>query len=312
MTRPSVYVVMLTHNGSQHLAYSLPSLSRTQYDRWQVLLVDNASTEDVAAVAGRLLPKAQIIRNSENLWWAGGNNVGVRRALEAGAAYVCLVNDDVLLDHRWLEQAVKVGGWCPETGIVGFEMYDSRVPDSRTAFDRAVSNWTELRVEETDNISGAAMVVKREVFEHIGLFDEAYQAYCEENDFESRAMRAGYRMAKTNVPVWHRSGGTFARVPIAQSYLSMRNIVRYGIKNRHPGYALRTAGHVLRVAVSPFVRLSDLDIVDRRYRPRGVLTNMVLALGAIGWNVLHLPGTLAQRRLDRARIEQRSGPCASC
>lgn len=308
---PLAFVVMLTHDGSRQLSYSLPSLRQTDYPNMRVVLIDNASSEDVCSIARTLYPEAHVVRSKKNLWWAGGNNLGVELSLSRGAEYVCLVNDDLLFDRRWLCEAIRVGERVPDVGIIGFEMFDSRVQESREAFDRAVTVWDVVRVEQTTNVSGAAMLVKRRVFQDVGLFDPVYLAYCEENDFEARAILAGYRMVQVNVPIWHQSGASFDRVPLRRSYLSMRNIIRYGIKNRTVAYTLRTAAHVLRVAANPFVDVSRLDVVDQRYRPGSLLTNASLALLALGWNVVHLPQTLRQRRLDRKRIAEGADACAS-
>ena len=302
---PLVYVVMLTYNGIDHLIYSLPSLRQTDYGNTHVLLIDNHSSEDICSIAKALYPGIEIVHNEENLWWAGGNNVGVQLALNRGADYIALVNDDVLFDQRWLSESVKIGESHLDVGIIGFQMFDSRVPNSREAFENAVTSWNQLNTEETTNVSGAAMLVKRQVFKNIGLFDEVYQAYCEENDFESRAMLAGYRMVRVNVPIWHYSGGSFDQIPLRRSYLSMRNIIRYGIKNRSFGYTLRTTVHILKVATHPFLDVKTLDLVDHRYRPGSLLTNMGLILGSFGWNLVHLPQTLLQRRRDRQRIKNR-------
>jgi len=92
----------------------------------------------------------------------------------------------------------------------------------------------------------------------------------------------------------------------------MRNIIRYGIKNRSLGYTLRTAAHILKVAVHPSLDVETLDPVDRRYRPGGLLANVGLVLLAFGWNLLYLSQTIRQRHRDRQRIKRGDNSCVSC
>ena len=114
---PKVFVVVLNCNGRQHLEYCLPSIGATAYGRMRVLVVDNGSRDDSLDVARRF--DVEIVENGRNLGWAGGNNVGIRRAIEAGADYVILANNDIKVDPRWIAEAVRLAEAQPDVAVVG-------------------------------------------------------------------------------------------------------------------------------------------------------------------------------------------------
>lgn len=302
--QPFVYVIMLTHNGRNHLTYSLPSLFETNYPNFKVLLVDNASTDGASTFAQRNYPSTELIYNKRGLGWAGGNNVGARHALAKGADYLALVSDDLLFDPRWLSEGVKAAENDLLIGIVGFDLYDKKIHKSKQAFELAVERATAPGITETDNVRGAAMLVRRSVFENVGMIDEMYFAYADENDFERRVQRSGYRMVNVSIPIWHFSEGTWGRRPVLRSYLSIRNTVRYSIKNETVPHIFRTLFYILNVGCSPFYRIDAAGYVTQRFRPKGPIFNFGVIVICLLWNLVFLPQTLWQRRQDAVRIQQ--------
>ncbi|MFQ5685045.1 MAG: glycosyltransferase family 2 protein [Candidatus Scalindua sp.] len=295
---------MLTYNGRCHLEYSLPSLFQTEYSKFIVSLVNNASTDNSVKFVKKSFPRVEIISNKKNLGWAGGNNVGIRHALSQDADYIALVNDDVLFDPRWINEGVKAAENSPLIGIVGFDLYDKKIHNSKEAFKIALERKIEPEVTETNNVRGVAMLVRRTVFENIGLFDESYFAYGEENDFEIRAKVAGYRMVNVSIPIWHFSEGSFGKRPLWQSYLCIRNTIRLAIKNKSFFDVIRTIYSLFNVGCNPFCRIGKEDYVNQRFRPKGVLFNFFLILICLVWNLVFIPQTFWKRYQDYFRIKR--------
>jgi len=314
---PLIYLVMLNLNGQRHLDYAIPSVLKTAYGNYRLVLVDNASTDDSVAQVRKRHPSVHIIVNERNLAWAGGNNVGVRYALEQGAEWIVLINNDILVDPRWLTEAMKAAATDPRIGLIGFDVFGAYVKTPREAFYAASESYHELTVADTDVIVGCALMVRAEVFQQIGLFDEVYFIYGEEDDFEVRARRAGYRMVRTNIPLWHYSEGWGGQAQLRSGYLALRNGLRLGLKAK--GFGLWRTLHWIAWAYyfscSPFVRVDRNNALQRRARPSNPLVNFWIVSAAIGWNLLHLNETLTNRHRDEARVvaarhalEQRFGP----
>ena len=176
-----VYVIVLNYNGRHHLEYCLPSLVATQYPNYRIVLVDNASTDGSVEYARENF-EIEIIQNHRNLSYAGGNNVGIRYALDQCADYIVLQNNDTKVDPRWLDQAVTVAEVNPRVGFIGFNMLQEYIqgedPDGEQ-FRALMSTWDHVEVTPARHITGAALFVRAEVLSAVGLFDEASTFYGE-------------------------------------------------------------------------------------------------------------------------------------
>ena len=268
---PLVYVVVLNYNGRRHLEYCLPSILATEYRPLRVLVVDNASSDDSVEFVRETFPPVEMLVSEENRGWSGGNNLGIRRALSRGAAYVVLANNDIRVDRRWVTAVVDIMQRDTRIGIVGFQVFEPRdaatVDDS--GFGQAVAEWDGLQISESGTIGGMAMFVRGDLFEQIGLIDEGFFAYAEENDLVWRA----------------------------------RNNLRLSLKHDSPaGVLYQVARHFAKGCV-PFLIVDPYDRIARRLRPSNVFVNFVLWVCAVVWNIWHLPRTLSRRREDQRAIQ---------
>lgn len=306
MTKPLIYLVMLNWNGKRHLEYSIPSVLQTDYPNYRLVLVDNASQDGSVSFVQQNYPHIEIVMNKRNLGWAGGNNVGIRHALERGAEWVVLINNDILVDPWWLNDAIEAAQSDARVGLIGFEVFGEYLKTPREAFYAAQAKYESVTLKDTDAIVGCALMVKAEVFQHIGLVDEVYFMYEDEVDFELRASSAGWRMVRTNVPLWHYSEGSGGAVRLRSAYLSARNWLRCGIKNRNWGIrdVLRWTAGRFWFSCSPFAKVDYNNTVHRRARPSHPFINFWIVVAALGWNLLHLRQTFEIRKVDQARIRQ--------
>lgn len=295
---PPVCILMLNWNGKKHLEYALPSVLATDYPNYELVVIDNASTDGSVKYIEENLPKITVLRNERNLQYAAGNNVGVRYAMERGAKYVALLNNDVKVDQRWLAAAVQVAEERPQVGCVGFRVFNEYRDEDRDGrqFETAMDTWQELEVTETKHICGCALFIRTEVFERIGFFDEVFVAYGEEDDFEKRAMRVGYKMVRVNVPIWHYSMGSWGKMPLHAGWLVMRNTIRCAIKNDDSKCILNIVKRVFVIACNPFSKADPVYFHYMRLRPSNVAANSFLLGYALLWNLVFLPQTLAARK----------------
>lgn len=203
MKYPKVFIIILNYNGKECIERTLSDVFKLDYPNFKVVLVDNNSTDGSLEIARNKFPKIPLIRNQENLGFSAGNNKGIKYALERGADYVMLLNYDIGLEKKSLfhlieaaEKDTRIGVACP----LIFEKDNARV-----WFSGGKIKWIQMKaVHErkvlsqdflcSDYITGAAILIKKEVFKKIGLLDEEYFLYWEDADFSVRAKRAGYKL----------------------------------------------------------------------------------------------------------------------
>lgn len=296
---PPVYVIVLNYNGEKHLRYALPSLAATDYPALRILVVDNASTDGSLPYLAAEYPGVEVLALKDNRGWSGGNNAGIRHALRNGARHVVLANNDIRVDPRWLKVAVSQAEADARIGIVGFRILEPAGGDEDAGFTGAMAAWKGVSVEEGRPVDGMAMFVRASVFERIGLIDEVFFAYAEDNDFERRVRNGGYRVIRINIPIWHHGQGSFGKIPVRAGLLQIRNNIRLSLKHDGPaGWLYQLVRHFLKGCV-PFWPIDKGNPVDRRLHPSVFVVNIGLYLYAIAWNLLMLRATWRQRRCDR-------------
>jgi GT2 family glycosyltransferase len=224
MTR--IAAVVLSWNGREDTLACLRSLEGEDVD---VIVVDNASTDGSAeAVSG-----VELIRNEENLGYAGGMNVGIRAALDRGADAVLLLNNDVEVEPgapaALAEAAAGAGAVCP---VVVFADDPARVWYAGAELDprRGYQGRHRTSLEgvgETERICGAAVLIPRQALERVGAFDEQLFAYVEDADWSLRAREAGLPLRVIPVArVRHKvSASTGGEGSPDALYYSVRNLL---------------------------------------------------------------------------------------
>ncbi len=269
MTHPQVAVVILNWNGGQETLDCLASLRRVDYPRFEVIVVDNGSTDGSADAIRRDFPEATLIEMGGNLGFTGGNNVGIRYALAYGADYVLLLNNDTEVASDFLTHLVEVMEATPKVGIAGPLIYYYDRPeiiwsaggtiDPRRGQTRMIGLGERDRGQygpaprQVDFVTGCALLVRRPVLEQAGLLDERFFAYYEEAEWCVRVRRAGYRVV--NVPgakVWHKiSPERRAASPIVHYYMTRNRLLFLRCAQLGVGAWLYTLiGEYLRTLVS--------------------------------------------------------------
>jgi hypothetical protein len=300
---PSVCVVILNYNGRKLLGRFLPVIARTDYQPLELVVVDNASQDDSCGWLQARWPQVTLLRQERNLAYAGGNNVGIRYAMAKGHRYVVIANNDIEPHTAWIREAVAHAMAHPQHGCIGFNVFNQEV--TRLTFEQACRQLGQTDWRPVAHISGCSLFCDTELFRSVGLFDETYRFYAEENDLELRAMRAGWQMVELTVPVWHMGEASTCKMGLRRAYLSMRNLIRMSLKLDGLWRGLRTVATVFNRACNLSLHLDfDADYTLRRYRPSSLPVNAGLALAALGWNLLALPHTLYVGWRDRRRVAQ--------
>lgn len=241
-----VYVVVINWNGKEHLAECFSSLLRTTYGRARFLLVDNGSRDGSAEfVAERFGADArlEILELEENRGWSGGNNAGMAYALERGADYILLLNNDTVTDAeaigRLVEQAERdpsIGALAPKVLLYDHpDLLNSIGLDASiigAAWDRGLGRldapkWDEVR--EVIGVCGAAFWLRAETLRITGPFSEDFEIYLDDLDLCLRIWNAGHRIETCPAAVVrHKFSATMREGPLARRkyYLNTRNRLR--------------------------------------------------------------------------------------
>lgn len=228
---PCVYVLIANWNGRHHLEVCLPSLLATDYPQMQVMVVDNGSADGSQDWVRQHFPDVKLIELEENRGFVGANNRGMMRALDAGADYVTLLNNDTRVEPAWLQALVETAEADQAVAICqGRQRTWDGENDVRFRF---IPEWAEAEAVKTAVknepgeakpvafASGAVMFLRCEALRKLGLLDSRYFAYVEDVDLSLRAWIAGYKVL--DVPhaiIYHRMFGTNMK---ERMYLGYRN-----------------------------------------------------------------------------------------
>jgi len=219
-----IYVIVLNWNGKEDTIECISSLSKQKNSRYNIVLVDNSSTDGSANEVQKTFPNVIVIRNKQNLGYAGGMNVGIKYALTKKADYVLILNNDVILDEKLL--------WYLESNtndnvlITSPVIYYKDKPEliwsvggminpillEMTKPQGGDNNFLNKPMEK-DFLSGCALFIDSSVFERIGYFDERFfPGYYEDLDFCLRAKKNKIKMQVIpDAKIWHKvsqsSGG---------------------------------------------------------------------------------------------------------
>ena len=266
MTNPrSVWIVVLNWNGLADTLACLQSLQQLHYPERRIVVVDNGSTDgSVDALRGaRSGTGFELIETERNLGYAGGNNVGIRHALDNGAEFILVLNNDTVVDPLLLDELVGSAEQHPEAGCFGpwiFYMHDpERLWFTRSDWSSELSAFTapgkgqlasELSSETTSTgyVCGAALFFRAGVARQIGLLDERFFLVYEDTDWCFRARRAGFAcLAVPSARVWHKIGTSFgSEASPLRTYFSTRNKLLWAEKNASSGERWRLMGAALR------------------------------------------------------------------
>ncbi len=238
---PLVYVVILNWNRRDDVVECVSSVMNIDYPRFRLLVVDNGSS-DGSVESLKEFPALEMIVNETNLGACEGRNVGIKYAIEKGADYVALLDNDAVVDQHLLAELVRVGEADPQAGMLVPKVYSywdrHRIASagSRTCWfppgrikiiglgkeDSAIFN----KRREVEYAAGCAWLVKREVFEEVGMLDPAYFYSWEDYDFSKRVREGGYKIIYVpSAKVWHKVAST--RLPSLKWYDQGRSNVYF-------------------------------------------------------------------------------------
>jgi len=287
-TPPLVYVILLNWNGWEDTRECLDSCLKISYPNYRILVVDNGSTDGSGDMIRERYGSIELIQTGSNLGFTGGNNIGMRHALNKGADYVLLLNNDTIVDPAFVTELVAAMETDKMVGIACSKIYFYDHPDVFWYAGASFHPWLGWgrhrgygqrdtgqfdRVEQTVRPTGCALMASRELCSAVGLLREEFFIYCEDTDWGMRTRNAGYKVLY--VPgsrLWHKVSRVMGRMSGASQYYSARNILACIDTNaplpavlRHVRYAIVLANLLLGLVTQNIPKRTGL-----RYLLRGL------------------------------------------
>jgi hypothetical protein len=309
---PELSVIIVNFNGLAWLPQCLSSLRQQTYQDFELIFVDNHSTDDSVAFVSQTYPEATIIQHAKNLGFAGGNNSGIRTAK---GKYVILLNTDTRLTPTTFRDLLGAFKTIPRLGCVQPKlilMKDNTKLDScgsaftATGFLKHLGNQQSPNLPQWNKafpvitVKGACMMFPRSILNQTGgLFDDNYFSYFEETDFCFRVWLAGYECwYYPFAQLYHAMGGVSGTYHLTNSFVQY-----HSYKNRLTTY-LKNLSFFSLLHVLPICLISYL-IIGFALLVGGQPWNTVAVGKAIIYQLAHLPTILKQRRYIQRFVRQR-------
>ncbi|MFH1561758.1 MAG: glycosyltransferase family 2 protein [Patescibacteria group bacterium] len=250
-------IVILNYNTKDLVKGCLDSLLPLINETVDLIVVDNASTDDSLEYL-RTVERIELLTSKENLGFTGGNNLGLRRALEKKADYIMLLNSDTLAKNAFWQPMIEFLKNNPKVGVVGpkiyfapgYEFYKDKYKKEdlgKVIWSVGGSiDWNNVYGEnqgvdqvdegqfdqpaEADFISGCCLLASREVWQKIGLLNEKYFLYYEDTEFSLRVKKTGRQVwCFPGSVIWHLNAGSSQCGGDLQDYFITRNRLLFGL-----------------------------------------------------------------------------------
>ncbi len=262
-----IFIIILNWNQPKLTVECLNSIHELRITNYElkVIVVDNGSDDDsVNRIKSKIQnPKSKeeivLLETDTNLGFTGGNNVGIQHALENGADYIVLLNNDTEVESNLIEGLLKTFKENPNCGAVspkiyfakGFEFHHDRYEKSDLGkviwYAGGNMDWNNVygsnhgvdevdtgqfeKGEKTDFATGCSVMIPRKVIEKVGLLDENYYLYMEDVDLCQRIQNAGYEIRYTPYGhLWHKVSQSSGIGSNLNDYFITRNRLYFGMK----------------------------------------------------------------------------------
>ncbi|EKD86792.1 MAG: hypothetical protein ACD_37C00143G0002 [uncultured bacterium] len=295
---PKIFVNLITFNDSTSTNECLGSLEKLNKKGFElfVVVVDNGSKERFE-VKREYSFNLKILYSEDNLGFSGGQNYGIKYCLEQNADFIVVLNNDTVTDENLIVELLgsfddpKIGVVCPKIYFAkGYEYHKDRyaekdlgkifwyaggVIDWKNVFgnhrgvDEIDKGQYNLR-EETEVATGCCMMISREIFEKVGMFDENFFLYYEDADLSMRLKKQGFKIIyEPKAILWHKNAVATGSGSPLQDYYITRNRLVFGFRYAKP-----------RVKVALFRESVKILINGRKWQKTGVRDFYLRKLGS--------------------------------
>jgi len=301
---PLISIIIVNWNGKKWLKNCFNSLSRQTFKDFEILLIDNNSTDDSVDYIEANYPEIIIIKNTENRGFAGGNNDALNKAK---GKYLYLLNNDTIVANDCLEKLSKAFDELPQAACIQTKLI---MLNDRSNLDLVGAFWTNSTflyyygmkkdvnaLQYNRNLpvfsnKGASVLIRRDVINKVGLFDDDFWCYYEETDFCHRLWLAGYECwYYPKAVVYHAGAGTTIRFDNSViQYHNFKNKLLSFIKN----FEIKNLLIIIPIYISLNVLISLYWLYKKKPK------HFLALYKSIWWNIVNLSKTLDKRKKVQA------------
>jgi GT2 family glycosyltransferase len=248
-----VIVLILSYNGKYLLEDSVSSYLANDYENFEVVVIDNGSSDGTKEYVETAFPKAKVIRIEKNRGYSGGFNFGLDWAFnKQGADYALVTNNDVKVDPKVISELVKVAKSDDMIGFTTGKVYYFEQPDTLQTVGKKEHpiywNGGHIGNQEIDKgqydevaeryfADDIYTLVSKKMFDEIGSYDENFKFQCEEYDWQARAKSKGYKIMFTpGAKIWHKESMTIGKQSAFKAYFDARNPMIVILKYKSPEF----------------------------------------------------------------------------
>ncbi len=293
-----VSIIIINYNGKHHLEKCLKSLMQIDYKNYEIILVDNNSSDDSIDFVKKFYSSVDIIQLEKNYGFAEPNNIGAKKAT---GEFLLFLNNDTIVKPNFISELVKVINTDSKIAICqSFLLKPNGEIDSSGDFvdtlGRAYSSRKKVsEVREILGARGAAMLIRKESFFDLGKFDKSFFASFEDVDMGWRAWLWGYRVVLVPSSVVYHTGG--------QTIKNISDEIRFhGIKNT---LMLRLVNFELSLAIKSIIKLFFVSFMRKIFRVKIIsdpeegppLPSYGITFKGVSWVIKNLGYVLEKRKL---------------
>lgn len=307
---PLISIIILNYNGKDLTENCIGSVLKSDYPSFEIIVVDNASTDDsLSIIEGRFGQdsRVSVIKNIYNLLYAAGNNAGIK---QAKGEYIVVLNNDTEVDKNWLTEIFvvmkddKIGAAQPKILILnrfpptidyagaGVDKYGYALGYGRCEIDNG-------QFDDNRDIfyaGGTAMILKKNILDNVGLFDEKFGAHWEDVDLSWRIRLSGYKIVFIpRAIVYHIGSWSMKR-------FTKKNEVAYSVRKNRIAGLIKNYSFPNLFKVLPTLLIIYLFIFIKELIWDGNARIAQSSILAIFWNVKEFPYILKQRKIVQNKI----------
>ncbi|MFH2013880.1 MAG: glycosyltransferase family 2 protein [Patescibacteria group bacterium] len=212
---PKVFIVIVHYSGLKDTKECLKSLEKLDYSNYEIIVIDNSNNQEFNE-------RVKTIKSKKNIGFAGANNLGLKYAMNNNADYILLLNNDTIVDSKFLKKLVESNYDLCSSKI--YYHNSKKVWFESGKINLLYTNAKHVSSKKTQYISGCCMLIKRQVIEKIGLLNEKYFLYFEDVDYCLKARKMGF---KSNVVqdsiIWHKVSQSTKKGSFEHIYYNNRN-----------------------------------------------------------------------------------------
>ena len=206
MTAPKVYIVIVTYNPKKWIDQCFSSLRKSTIPL-KTIVIDNGSIDGSQLIIQEKYPEVEFIDAQQNLGFGKGNNIGIRKAYDAGADFVFLLNQDAWIESNTIEKLIEVANQNPDYGIISpmhlngngssldynFSYYIA-TGLSKALFSDMYLNTYENKIYSQKFVNAAAWLMTRKCIENVGGFSPSFFHYSEDDNYCQRVLYHGFKI----------------------------------------------------------------------------------------------------------------------